>query len=134
MSHTHGCHLGLFSSRVSLLSEFYIGKLGFTEGEMRTVPRDLMQDIFNIPVECRMIKLHRQNLVLEIFSPQGEELRPCKDGSMGFNHFGIWVQDKEAFCRELAEQDVPLIKVAYKDRFIYFVQDPDGNRIEIFEE
>ena len=127
------CHLGLLSNQPLRLREFYVKKLGFTEGESRTIARDLMQKIFNLPVECRMLKLHRQDSVLEIFAPQGLELLPSHDNLTGINHFGIWVQDKEAFCTELAAQDVPVIKAAYKDRFIYFVQDPEGNRIEVFE-
>lgn len=134
MPHPDRCHLGLMSSQPLRLREFYVEKLGFTEGESRTVSRDLMQKIFNLPVECRMLKLHRQDSVLEIFSPLDLELQPPPYNTSGFNHFGIWVQDKETFCRGLEAQDVPVIKVAYKDRFIYFVQDPEGNRIEIFEE
>ena len=55
------------------------------------------------------------------------------DGQPGFNHFGLWVEDKARFCRRLAAEGVEVIEAPYKDRFVYFIKDPDGNRIEIFE-
>jgi hypothetical protein len=43
------------------------------------------------------------------------------------------VDDKRQFCRKLAERGVEVIEAPYKDRVVFFVKDPDGNRIEIFE-
>jgi catechol 2,3-dioxygenase-like lactoylglutathione lyase family enzyme len=129
----NGCHLGLISNSPADLIRFYTGKLGFTEGESRTIPRELVRSLFGLPAECRMTKLHLGELTLEVFVPQGVDLSPRTDALAGYNHFGLWVEDKERFCAELAGQGVDVIKAAYKDRFVYFVKDPDGNRIEIFE-
>ena len=128
-----GCHLGLISDNSSALIRFYTEKLGFSEGESRTIPRDLVQNIFALPVECRMTKLHREDITLEVFSPLGLELTPWADTHAGYNHFGLWVEDKKQFCDQLKEQGVEVIEAPYKDRVVYFVKDPDGNRIEIFE-
>ena len=43
------------------------------------------------------------------------------------------VLDKESFCRDLAGKGVEIIKAPYKDRYIYFIKDPEGNRIEVFD-
>ncbi len=129
----NGCHLGLISDDPTALIRFYTEKLGFSEGENRTIPSDLVHEIFGLPVECRMTKLHRGEMILEVFSPLGLEIEPRADTQAGYNHFGLWVEDKKQFCRQLAEQGVEVIETPYKDRFVYFVKDPDGNRIEIFE-
>ncbi len=42
------------------------------------------------------------------------------------------VEDKELFCRDMAARNVEVIKVENKSRFIYFLKDPDGNLIEVF--
>jgi catechol 2,3-dioxygenase-like lactoylglutathione lyase family enzyme len=128
-----GCHLGLISNHPEDMIRFYSEKLGFIEGESRTIPRELVQSLFGIPVECRMTKLHRGEITLEVFSPPGLELVPCSDRQAGYNHFGLWVDDRRQFCRKLAERGVEVIEAPYKDRFVFFVKDPDGNRIEIFE-
>ena len=129
----YGCHLGLISDDPATLIRFYTEKLGFSEGEHRTIPRDLVQEIFGLPVECRMLKLHRGDITLEVFSSQDIKLTPRADTQIGYNHFGLWVEDKKQFCRQLADQGVEVIEAPYKDRFVFFVKDPDGNRIEIFE-
>ena len=80
-----------------------------------------------------MLKLHRGDITLEVFSSQDIKLTPRADTQIGYNHFGLWVEDKKQFCRQLANQGVEVIEAPYKDRFVFFVKDPDGNRIEIFE-
>lgn len=127
------CHLGLISDNSPVLIRFYTEKLGFSEGESRTIPRDLVKNIFGLPAECRMTKLHRGEITLEVFSPQGLGLAPRADTQAGYNHFGLWVEDKRQFCSKLAEQGAEVIEAPYQDRVVYFVKDPDGNRIEIFE-
>ena len=130
----NGCHIGLLSFRDEDLIRFYVDKLGFTEGENRLLSRELMEAIFSIPGECRMTKLHRENLTLEVFSPVGLEPGQVAGAyAVGFNHFALNTGEKQRFCGELESQGVPVIKCAYKDRFVYFVTDPDGNRIEIFD-
>jgi len=129
----NGCHLGLISNNPADLIRFYTEKLGFTEGESHTIPLELVRSIFGLPAECRMTKLHRGLITLEVFAPQGVELSPRTDDQAGYNHFGLWTEDKERFCAELAEQGVEVIKSPYQDRFVYFVKDPEGNRVDIFE-
>jgi catechol 2,3-dioxygenase-like lactoylglutathione lyase family enzyme len=122
------------SFRAGDLIRFYVDDLGFTEGESRLLSRDLMEAIFALPAECRMTKLHRENLTLEVFSPQGFETEAERfPHASGFNHFALGTGDKQRFCRDLEAKGVPVITCAYKDRFVYFVVDPDGNRIEIFD-
>ncbi len=128
-----GCHLGLISNNPADLIRFYTGEMGFTEGESRTIPLELVRSLFGLPAECRMTKLHMGDITLEVFAPQGVELSTRTDEQAGYNHFGLWVEDKKRFCSRLAERGVEVIEAPYKDRFVHFVKDPDGNRIEIFE-
>jgi len=45
----------------------------------------------------------------------------------------LGVRDKLAYCAVLEEKGIPFIKVGKEDRFLFFVRDPDGNLIEIYE-
>ena len=131
---TYTCnHIGLFSPNPEKLISFYVEKLGFEEGDSRRISNDLMSQIFDVPTNCRMTKLHFGEIILEVFSLEGWELKNRHVDSSGYNHWGLTVEDKALFCAKAEEQGADVIKVAHKDRFIYFIKDPEGNLIEVFE-
>ncbi len=131
---TYTCnHIGLFSSRPEELINFYVDKLGFEQGDSRFLPKDLMNRIFAIPVNGRMTKLFLGEISLEVFSLETEDLRSRTEDTSGYNHWGLTVEDKEIFCAKAEERGAEIIKVALKDRFIYFIKDPEGNLIEVFD-
>ena len=126
-------HIGLFSFQPEELTAFYVDKLGFERGESRFLSKDLMSLIFTVPANGRMTKLFLGEISLEVFSLEGGDLKSRTVDTSGYNHWGLTVEDKEIFCAKAEERGAEVIKVADKDRFIYFIKDPEGNLIEVFE-
>ncbi len=124
-------HIGFFTSRADRLVNFYTGKLGFALLKEDILPRAMTKAIFNVARDCRFIKLAAGNLVLEIFEPLGGKPQSKKPAAAGVNHFGLQVGDERKFVAALRRKKVRIIDVRRKDRSIYFIVDPDGNRIEI---
>ncbi len=126
-------HIGLISGNADLLVKFYTNKIGFKESGNRLIPASLMKQLFGLTCECQMTKLVLGEIVLEIFSPRGIDISLRTEDISGLNHWGLNVSDKESFCRDLASKGVDIIKAPNKDRYIYFIKDPEGNRIEVFD-
>lgn len=128
-----GTHVGLFTNEPENLIQFYTQKLDFVQGESRIIPKDFMAQVFGISAPCQMTKLTLDTVILEIFSLEDMILDSFPANRIGYNHWGLAVGNKEEFCQTLIQKGVQVIKAPYKDRFIYFIQDPDGNRIEVFQ-
>lgn len=126
-------HLGILTKDPEKLKDFYIKNLGFEEGETRLLPAGLVNQIFGIPSPCYLTKLKTDSLVLEVFSPADLQIQCRKSTSAGYNHWGMAVVNKEEFVRELKQKKVPLIEIEHSGRTIYFIKDPEGNLIEIYE-
>ncbi|HDT11596.1 MAG TPA: VOC family protein [bacterium] len=125
-------HIGLITRNLEAMINYYISVLGFKKGESRVLSRELMKAIFGITAEGKMTKLHYGKVVLEIFSCE-EGLQDKNILICGYNHWGLSVDDKETFIREKQAAGAFVKKIKYKDRFIYFIKDPEGNLIEVFE-
>lgn len=132
MAHCH--HVGIFTNRPQALISFYTEKMGFQKGETKTLTEDLMERIFRVSMACTLFKLTLDRVILEIISPQTHEPEKRAKRMMGYNHWGLSMCNKRAYCAELEEKGVPFIKVGEEDRFLFFVRDPDGNLVEICEE
>jgi catechol 2,3-dioxygenase-like lactoylglutathione lyase family enzyme len=126
-------HFGILAKNPERLKEFYIGHLGFEEGETRLLPADLVNQIFSISSSCYLTKLARGALVLEIFSLTDLSTQNRESVTVGYNHWGMGVEDKERFVRDLKQKNVPIMEIERSGRMIYFIKDPEGNLIEIYE-
>lgn len=125
-------HIGLITRKPQRLIEYYTQVLGFTQGESRALSPELMEAIFGIPSEGQMTKVYFGKVIVEIFSC-GADLKDKDILGCGYNHWGLSVEDKEAFIQAKEAAGAFVSKIKYKDRFIYFLKDPDGNLIEVFE-
>lgn len=126
-------HIGLFSQDPESLVTFYTEKLGFEHKGSKIISADWMDKIFGFPVASRLIKLGFGSAVIEIFAPQSGELVRRTAGSSGYNHWGLGVEDKESYVILLEKMGVPLLKLEGSGKSIYFIKDPEGNLIEIYE-
>ncbi len=126
-------HIGLFSRTPEKLIEFYTQKLGFDWVDAKSISKEWMTQIFNAPSACQLVKLRAGSLILEIFSSPEIKLKNQVDLATGYNHWGLGVEDKESFVRELESKGIPVLKLRATDRFIYFIKDPEGNLIEIYQ-
>jgi len=126
-------HIGIFTTNPQKLIKFYKEKMGLEEGETKVVSRDLMEHIFGIQSSSKITKLKFGQVILEIISPQNLNLRKRDQDISGYNHWSLGVKNKEEFCLELKKKGVPVLEVEKEARFIYFIKDPEGNLIEIYE-
>ena len=126
-------HIGIFTKNPEQMIQYYTQGLGFIEGETRVLSPDLTEKIFGVKDECRLTKLTQHQAVIEIFAPMHASLDEKRNRSAGINHWALEVEDKESYVRTLEERDVPVRKIDNKGRLIYFVSDPEGNLIEIYE-
>jgi catechol 2,3-dioxygenase-like lactoylglutathione lyase family enzyme len=135
-------HIGILTNNANRLADFYIHKLGFKKEKQEILPASLMKPIFGISTDCQFIRLESarinsarsslgsKGVKIEIFQPHSL----CLNGKLrvrGYNHWGFCVSDKKKFCQELKRKKVSIIEVKRNGRMVFFIKDPDGNRIEI---
>ena len=126
-------HIGLFAENPASLIDFYVDTLGFERGEVRDVSAELMRPIFGLDADAVMTKLLYGEVTIEVFDFPGIAPDTRSDRTPGLNHWGLNVEDKAAFCDAAEARGAEIIRVPRGDRFILFIRDPEGNRIEVFE-
>ena len=124
-------HLGIFTQDPERLIRFYTQKMGFDREKDSLIPRSVIEPIFGIADDCRLIRLALKNLKLELFSPLKASLKKPCNRTAGYNHFGLSTGSRDDFCRKLRRKKVKIIAVKRNSHKVYFVKDPDGNLIEI---
>ena len=129
----YGCdHIGIFTNNPGKLVKFYTDKLGFTKEKEDMLSRSIMESIFGVLADCSLIRLGLGNVKIEIFAPVSV-MENKIDNIFGYNHWGFVVPDRNKFLDELKNSGVDIIEVKRDGRSVYFIKDPDGNRIEIRE-
>jgi lactoylglutathione lyase len=105
--------------------EFYVGKLGFSE--MFRLDRDGRLWIIYLRVT--------DDQYLELFSDATGDRAPATEG-VGLNHLCLTVDDIDAVIDQLAATGIPLTrpkKMAIDRNNQAWIEDPDGNRIELMQ-
>jgi lactoylglutathione lyase len=118
-------HIGIKVKDLDKALTFYIEKMGFTE----------------------MFRLHRDKRVwliylritddqyLELFPEAVQDRSPGPEAN-GINHFCLTVDNIENIVRQLADKGITLylpLKTGADNNRQAWIQDPDGNRIELME-
>ena len=124
-------HIAIFTNNAQRLLVFYVKIMGFRKEREEILPESIMKSIFGIVSECRFITLAAGGARIELFQPLSVRLKKRRNAFTGYNHWGYVVDDREKFCQDLEMKKVHILKVKRGDHFVYFVRDPDGNRIEI---
>ena len=131
----HRCdHIGIFTNNSKRLVNFYVNKLGFKKGMVNKLPKSIMKPLFGISCDCKFIKLYSEGVMIEIFEPMLVRGRKRINNTIGYNHWGYCVGDRKKFVKKLRRKKVNIIEIKRNDHIIYFITDPDGNRIEIRED
>lgn len=133
MTHARCDHIGLLSQNAGELTAFYTEVLGFEITAESTLPESIVQSIFGLSDECRFVKLHKDGFMIEIFQPLSAGLSKWFAGVVGINHWGYCVDDRNAFVDKMRRDGHQLVEIDRTGRSVYFLIDPDGNRIEIRE-
>jgi lactoylglutathione lyase len=106
--------------------DFYVGKLGFKE--MLRLEKD---DGSVWLVYLRIT----DDQYLEIFPGAENDRAPGWDAN-GMNHMCLAVEDISALVRQIEAAGIPLLlplKLAVDGNWQAWIEDPDGNRIELME-
>ncbi|MBN1273814.1 MAG: VOC family protein [Candidatus Aminicenantes bacterium] len=124
-------HMGFFTPKLEVFVKFYTSKLEFSAGEVVSLPKKLMNELFGLRDSCRMVKLSREDIILEVFEPENTSVMVPSGLHTGCNHWGLAVPDKAEFIQGLKKEGIPIIEFNKNGKILCFVRDPDGNSIEI---
>ena len=124
-------HIGIFTQRLRPMKAFYTGTLGFALAGEGVLSKKIMEKIFDFAHDCHFVKLHKNGFMVELFAPVSTELHTPVPGARGVNHWGYCVADRESFVEGLRRNGHEIAEIDRNGRTVYFVDDPDGNRIEI---
>jgi catechol 2,3-dioxygenase-like lactoylglutathione lyase family enzyme len=121
-------HVGLAISDAQPALHFYIEQLGLKEAFRLNRPDGSPNLIY--------LRVGDTNTFVELFP--GKKT-PSPAGTTTVNHLGFFVKDLQATLHALKDRGYPLPddaferakKVQADNTLLYFVKDPDGNRIEL---
>ncbi len=126
-------HIGIFTNHYHKMVNFYTQKLGFTKVKEESISKSLIQPIFGVASEGKFTRLVSGDVGIEIFTLVGLRLLKKHDRMLGYNHWAICVTDVKKFLSGLKRKKVKIISIKRNDHFVYFIKDPDGNRMEVKE-
>ncbi|MBU0633712.1 MAG: VOC family protein [Candidatus Omnitrophica bacterium] len=126
-----GDHVGVLTNDAERLKNFYMKKLEFKFEKDVILKKTLAKKIFNVSSDFRFIRLYKGNFKLELFEPITTSLKHKKGVFGGFHHWGFFVNNRKKYCEKLKRQKVKVIEIVKKDQITYFIEDPDGNLIEM---
>jgi lactoylglutathione lyase len=119
-------HVAIKVSDLGRSLDFYVGKLGFAE----------MMRLYNDKGETWLVYLRiTDTQYLEIF-PGAESDRAPGWNANGMNHMCLESDDVAGLVRELEAQGIQLLmplKLALDGNWQAWIEDPDGNRIELMQ-
>jgi catechol 2,3-dioxygenase-like lactoylglutathione lyase family enzyme len=121
-------HVGLDISDLKPALHFYVDQLGLKEAFRLKGPDGAVWLIY--------LRVNDSNTFVELFP--GKKKASAAESSSS-NHFGLFVKDLEATLHALQDRGFPLpadafqkaTKVQADNTLLYFIKDPDGNKIEL---
>jgi catechol 2,3-dioxygenase-like lactoylglutathione lyase family enzyme len=121
-------HVGLAISDLQPALHFYVDQLGLKEAFRLNRPDGSPNLIY--------LRVADTNTFVELFP--GKKT-PSPAGTPTVNHLGLFVKDLQATLHALKDRGYPLPddafekakKVQADNSLLYFIKDPDGNRIEL---
>jgi catechol 2,3-dioxygenase-like lactoylglutathione lyase family enzyme len=119
-------HYGLACSSEDTADRFYEKFLGLKKSEPKNIPAALCQPLFGISSDLTVINYAGGGVHFEIF------IHPSPRPSCGSpTHVCLEVETLDTFIERGQAMGVPVIRVAKGDGWITFIQDYDGNLLEI---
>jgi catechol 2,3-dioxygenase-like lactoylglutathione lyase family enzyme len=121
-------HVALVCSSEQRADDFYEGVLGLRKIKSSVLGKDLAEQIFEIPRECRIILYGNDNFAVEVFVA-----KPAPGSVSPFVHLCLEVKNREGFLGKCQAMGLTVKRVPKGDFLLTFVQDYDGNLFEIKE-
>ena len=124
-------HIGIITNNYGKLVNFYTQKLEFIIEREEKLSKSVMRSVFGLSSEGEFTRLVSGNAKIEIFHTTTGCLRKRDNRNSGYNHWAMHVGDKKRFLREIERKGVRITQINRNEHSVYFIKDPDGNRIEI---
>ena len=121
-------HIAVFNSSEEEGDRFYSNLLGLKKDNSRVLPSTLIEKIFGINIELKMINYISDEIRIEVFVGNHKGLDTNKIG-----HACLEVDDREVFIKECEAMNLTMNKIPKDNSFILFVSDYQGNLFEIKE-
>lgn len=121
-------HIAVYCSSEEKSDRFYGRLLGLKKANSRMVPVDLIEKIFGIRIELKLINYTDDHVHFEVFVGDVADLNAHKIG-----HICLEVDDREAFIKACETMGLKVNRIPRNDSFILFINDDDGNLFEIKE-
>ena len=119
-------HVALVCSSEEKSDRFYSGLFGLQKASSKTIPSTLVNQIFNIDSDLKIINYANDNIVFEVFIDSKNRAEKNK-----IEHVCIQVENLGSFLETCRSMKIEIIQVPKGDAFITFIKDDDGNSFEI---
>ena len=119
-------HVALVCSSEEKSDRFYSGLFGLQKASSKTIPSTLVNQIFNIDSDLKIISYANDNIVFEVFIDSKNRAEKNK-----IEHVCIQVENLGSFLETCRSMKIEIIQVPKGDAFITFIKDDDGNSFEI---
>jgi methylmalonyl-CoA/ethylmalonyl-CoA epimerase len=119
-------HVGIVNRDGEDAMRFYRDILGLDPIKKSAVSREVAETLFSVDHEIEMLVYGREDLKVEVFI--FPEFTPP---SPAVPHFCLQVPDLPAFIERAKEAGVKVISAERGGRFVHFIEDFSGNRIEV---
>lgn len=121
-------HISAVCATYENAKRFYADMLGMEEVKNFSIDQALTEKIFGVSCGCRIVCFENDSCVIEVFIPSKKV-----EGKKPFMHHCIEVEDREGFLSRCREQNLRINRVAKGDKFLFFLEDFDGNLYEVKE-
>ena len=119
-------HVALVCSSEEKSDRFYTNLLGLQKAGSKTIPSALVNQIFNIDSDLKIINYANDNIVFEVFIDSKNRAEKNK-----IEHICIQVENLGSFLETCRSMKIEIIQVPKGDAFITFIKDDDGKLFEI---
>ena len=119
-------HVALVCRSQENADRFYEGILGLRKIKSFMLGKDLAEQIFEIPRECRVILYGNDHFAAEVFVAD-----PAPGKVTPFVHLCLEVEDREEFVKRCEAMHVEVNRIPKGDALLTFIKDYDGNLFEI---
>lgn len=119
-------HIAVYCSSEKQSDTFYGDLLGLKKSNPKILPGALIEKIFGINTELKMINYTNDDICFEVFIGGKKDLNIHT-----ISHSCLEVDNREAFIKECEMMNLKINKVHRGGSFIFFVSDYDRNLFEI---
>jgi catechol 2,3-dioxygenase-like lactoylglutathione lyase family enzyme len=119
-------HVALACSSEEKSDRFYSDLLGLQKVGSKTISSALVNQIFNIDSDLKIINYADDDIVFEVFIDNQKSVEKNK-----IAHICLQVENLGSFLETCRSMKIEIIQVPKGDAFITFIKDDDGNLFEI---